>query len=74
MKTLNIPFIAVENNTVIGLVKTKRQPMYENEMCKAVGLIATCNACERIIFEDENWQQGYTENHGYCRGCAEEYE
>lgn len=67
-----VPFIAVENNVVVGLVTTNRKPMYENEMCKSVGLMATCNACDRIIFEDEKWKKEYSNNGGYCKECADE--
>lgn len=51
-----------------------RKPMYENEMCQSVGLIATCNCCDRIIFEDENYKEQYIESHGYCKECNEERE
>jgi hypothetical protein len=49
--------------------EAERQPMYENEMCRSVGLRATCNSCDRIIFEDENWKEDFSENGGYCPEC-----
>lgn len=49
-----------------------RKPLYENEMCKLEGLRATCNNCDRIIFEDENYLNEYIESGGYCRQCNEE--
>ena len=48
--------------------------MYENEMAKAVGMMATCNCCDRIIYEDENWHKQYVETGGYCKQCHEEQE
>jgi hypothetical protein len=68
----NLPLLLIENNKVIGISKTKRKPMFENQMCESVGLVATCNACDRIIFKDENWLKGYKESFGYCRECANE--
>lgn len=53
-------------------LKWDRQPMFENEMCESVGLMATCNSCDRIIFADENWMEGYQDSAGYCRECLEE--
>jgi hypothetical protein len=50
----------------------RRKPMYENAMAKAVGMMATCNSCDRIIYEDENWLQGYQDSIGYCKECAAE--
>lgn len=47
-----------------------RKPMYENPMTKAAGLMATCNACDRIIWQDENWREQYVQSGGYCRECA----
>jgi hypothetical protein len=53
--------------------KQTRKPMYENEMCEEVGLIAACNSCERIIYEDENDKAEYIEDgRGYCKECREE--
>lgn len=50
-----------------------RKVMFENNRCRAVGLIMTCNNCDRIIFEDENWSvDDYRDNAGYCRECAGE--
>lgn len=67
------PFLQVENNQVVGIAPaTDRKPMYENDMCRAVGLMATCNGCDRIIYEDENYLQQYIASHGYCRECNEE--
>jgi hypothetical protein len=64
-----IPFLSVSNNTVNGPVSVNRIPAYENEICKSVGLIATCNSCDRIIFEDENFMEEYSNNGGYCSDC-----
>lgn len=50
----------------------ERKPLYETPQAKAVGMRATCNSCDRIIFEDENWLQGYIDSGGYCKECAEE--
>jgi len=49
-----------------------RKILFENEMCKSVGLYATCNACDRIIFEDEGWLEEYKEYGGYCKECCED--
>jgi len=49
-----------------------RKPMYENNMCKAVRLIATCNNCERIIFADEKAKKEYIRSGGYCPECIKE--
>jgi len=68
----NLPYILINNNNVVGLSSTNRRPMYENKMCKSVGLIASCNNCDRIIFEDEKWLQGYKKSGGYCRECSKE--
>lgn len=43
--------------------------MYENAMTESVGMKATCNSCDRIIYEDENWKEQYKENGGYCKDC-----
>lgn len=51
-----------------------RKPMFENDMCKQVGLIATCNACDRVIFEDEKFKTRFKKNGGYCAECDEEME
>ena len=50
----------------------RRIPAYENEMCKVVGLRCSCNGCDRIIFEDENWMENYAENAGYCKECSQD--
>lgn len=55
--------------TMTQAPKQQRQPMYENEMCKAVGMIASCNECDRIIFDDENHKEKYTASGGYCSHC-----
>jgi len=53
-------------------MKKQREPMYESDMCKSVGMFMSCNSCDRIIFEDENWTaEDYQDNAGYCRECAE---
>lgn len=52
-----------------NVVPVERTPMFENDMCKSVGLMATCNACERIIYEDEQWKDQYSTNGGYCSDC-----
>lgn len=44
--------------------------MYENAACKKVGLMATCNSCDRIIYTDEKWLKQYKTNGGYCSDCA----
>ena len=46
-----------------------KKPVYENEMCKSVGLWASCNACDRIIFEGQKYYEG-----GYCEHCKTEIE
>jgi len=51
-----------------------RKILFENKMCRISGLMATCNCCDRIIFEDENWLDDYQESGGYCRECANEAE
>ena len=61
----------MKNPNIITEVRG-RKVQYENAMCKAVGLICTCNACDRIIYEDENYLQQYIESGGYCRECNEE--
>ena len=64
------PFLVVKDNSVIGIDKSKnRKPMFENEMCKEAGVMATCNACDRIIFEDEKFKKKYKNNGGYCKEC-----
>ena len=52
--------------------RAERKPAFENDACRHVGLMATCNACDRIIWEDEDWMGRYAENAGYCRECDEE--
>lgn len=69
-----LPFLEIKDNTVIGLHKTDRKVMYENQMCKEVGLIAQCNYCDRIIFEDEHYKKQYTTNGGYCKECFADIE
>lgn len=49
-----------------------REIMYENEMTRSVGLMATCNNCDRVIYVDENWKDEYSNNGGYCKDCAPE--
>lgn len=44
-----------------------RRPVYENWMCKSVGLRASCNACDAIIWEGEKFYEG-----GYCETCAKD--
>ena len=51
-----------------------RKILFENEMCRSVGTMATCNCCDRIIFEDEMTAEEYTANHGYCKECNNETE
>jgi len=53
-------------------MKINRQPDFENEMCKSVGLYMTCNACDRIIFKDEKFRKQYKKNGGYCSECETE--
>lgn len=66
-------FLIIQDNKIVGIEKNnKRKPLYENEMCESVGLMATCNSCDRIIFEDENWLDEYKENGGYCKDCKPE--
>jgi hypothetical protein len=50
-----------------------RKILFENEMCRKAGLIATCNSCDRIIFEDENLNNEY-QNTGYCPECNKKTE
>lgn len=57
-------------NTIVD--DTDRKPMYENDFAKSVGMMATCNNCDRIIYEDEEWKDKYIETGGYCRECSEE--
>lgn len=66
-------FLLVADNKVIGTTTTARKPLYENQMCKEVGLIASCNGCDRVIFEDEKWLKQYTSNGGYCSDCKPKY-
>lgn len=51
-----------------------RKILFENEMTRSVGMFASCNNCERIIFEDEMTAEQYTEGHGYCPECSNEIE
>lgn len=51
-----------------------RKILFENEMTEIVGMYASCNNCERIIFEDEMTAEQYTEAHGYCPECKTEIE
>ena len=53
----------------IAFVPAKREPMYENDDCRRVGLMATCNACDRIVFEDENDREAFVAAGGYCSEC-----
>lgn len=66
------PPLIIQGNTVVGISSTNRKPMFENDMCKSVGLMATCNACDRIIYEDEKFKKQYIKNGGYCKECDEE--
>lgn len=45
--------------------------LFENEMCRTVGLMATCNSCDRIVYADE--KRTYQIN-GYCPECQKELE
>ena len=67
-----LPLLIVVDNVVVGLSQTSREPMYENDMCKSVGMMATCNCCDRIIFVDENYKDQYIQNGGYCKECKAE--
>jgi hypothetical protein len=50
-----------------------RKPMHQNEIARLVGMFATCNACDRIIYEDENDLKAYKEDgRGYCKHCRAE--
>lgn len=71
-KTKFPPFLEVSNGILLGVSNTKRKPLFENAMCESVGLVATCNCCDRIIFEDENYLEQYKESGGYCKDCNEE--
>ena len=51
-----------------------RKILFENEMTKSVGVYATCNACDRIIFEDEMRADQYIEARGHCPQCKKEQE
>jgi hypothetical protein len=65
------PFLLIsEDNKVVGISTSERKPMFENEMCEEIGMVATCNGCDRVIFKDEKWKTGYIKNHGYCRQCV----
>jgi len=55
-------------------VKDARKPLFENAMAESVGMRATCNECDRIIWEDENWLENYIDNGGYCKDCRPEAE
>ena len=66
------PPLVIQNNSVVGISLTNRKPMFENDMCKQVGLIATCNNFDRIIFEDENYKKQFIKSGGYCKECNEE--
>ncbi len=46
-----------------------RKILFENEMCRTTGLMATCNCCDRIIFYDEMTAEQYKESYGYCPQC-----
>lgn len=63
------PPLIISNNKVIGIGNWDRKPAYENSMAESIGLMATCNSCDRIIFEDENYMEKYSENGGYCKDC-----
>jgi hypothetical protein len=67
----HIPFLLIQDNKVTGTTTTDRKPMYENDMCRASGLIAACNCCDRIIFEDENDLNSYQDSGGYCSWCRD---
>ena len=67
----NPPLLIIQDNKIIGIDKRNRKPAFENDMCKLVGLRATCNSCDRIIFEDENYIKQYQKNGGYCKECNE---
>lgn len=73
MSDTNIPFLVLQENKVVGLSNDERKPMFENKMTKKVGLMATCNSCDRIIFEDEKWKSQYKKNGGYCKQCQNEF-
>ena len=66
------PFLLISENTIVGIAKERRKPMFESFMCESVGLIATCNSCDRIIFEDENYKKEYIASGGYCKQCNDE--
>jgi hypothetical protein len=57
---------------MIDTSKWERQPAYENVMARSVGMMMSCNSCDRIIWEDENWIEGYQNSAGYCKECSEE--
>lgn len=48
------------------------RPDYENDDCRRVGLMASCNACDRVIFEHENDMPAFTASGGYCAECRAE--
>lgn len=49
-----------------------RKILFENEVAEMMGMYASCNACDRIIFEDEMKAHEYTDCRGYCPQCKEE--
>jgi hypothetical protein len=51
-----------------------RAILYENATTRKYGIHTSCNACDRIIFEDEMTAQEYTGNGGYCPECEKEIE
>jgi len=73
MKQNPLPFLLLDGNQLVGIAPiTKRKPMYENALTKKYGMVASCNACDRIIFEDEKWKRQYTKSGGYCKECLAE--
>lgn len=60
--------------TRLDLSTWDRKPMFENSQCEQVGLFATCNCCDRVIYEDENYRDQYIESGGYCKECNSERE
>lgn len=49
-----------------------RKYLYENVYMMALGIRASCNGCDRLIFEDENDREAFTRSGGYCKECRQE--
>lgn len=47
----------------------QREILFENSTTQQIGVYATCNVCDRIIYADEMKPEEYTKNHGMCFDC-----